>query len=80
MGRDSHPHPFAVFPAYIFLAPSQQSERLEQSILTINKRSKIDWFVSEELCYCSTVFNFKICLLPEKLPGLSRNRPLIQVA
>ena len=28
-------------------------------LTTISQQSKIDWFVSQELCYCSTSFDFK---------------------
>ena len=41
------------------------------------QRSKIDWFVSQELCHYSTDFDLKFAFGPEKLSGLSRNAPLV---
>ena len=39
------------------------------------KRSKIDWFIGEELCYYLTGLDFKITFGPEKFSGLSRIWP-----
>ena len=44
--------------------------------LSVNEPKLTGLCMGKEMCYYSTGLDFKICFRSEKLPGLSRNRPL----
>ena len=72
----SGPESCFLFAAFAFRINVSIILKINKVKLSVNEAKLTGLCMGKELCYYSTGLDFKICFRSEKLPGLSRNRPL----